>query len=588
MSKSQFVEKDSKGSGGSFVKKKYSYAKISLLLLFSILLIPSHQAGSAQEKGEVLTIGIASMVTPVDTVKYYQEIVRYMKGQIGIPVKIIHRNTYAEMDRLLEKGEVKVAFICSAPYVKNRERFNIELLAAPSVNGKPVYHSYIIVHRESNINSFMDLKGKSFAFVDQRSNTGRLYPVYLLKKMGFKPEKFFGRIIYSYSHNKSIEMVAKKIIDGAAVDSLVYDYMAKSGSLYISQIKIVKRSPPFAAPPVVVRGELEGKIKEKLRDAFLNMHRSEKGREILKSMMIDRFVEISDSAYNPIRRMYRIVSGDHDVTKSESEKKTIYFGAIPRDNPRIMYEGYQPLLDYLSEKTPYRYELVLKKNYEETVEAMGRGEMDIAILGPLTYLEVRKKYGAYCILRPRASNGKGTYRSVIIKRKGSPIKTLSDLKGKSFSFSDYKSTSGNLIPRYMLAEKGIHLRELKSYKNFDYQESVVKAIVRGEFDAGGVKDSVARKYGRLGIEIVAISGEIPTGPVVVRKGLPEKIVKDIEEALLDLGSENTDSNGIINRLNEELKNGFMKASDNDYEGIRRRINDAHGGCGKGCHPDIRF
>lgn len=587
MSESQFVEKDSKRLMASSIKKKLAYVKIFLLLFLSAFLIFSRPAKSAQKKGEVLKIGIASIVTPVDAAKYYQEIVEYIQEQIGTPVKMIHRKTYAEMNRLLEKGEVKVAFICSAPYVKNKERFNIELLVAPSVNDKPIYHSYIIVHRDSKVNSLMDLKERSFAFVDPESNTGRLYPVYLLKKMGLKPEKFFGRIVYSYSHNKSIEMVAKKIVDGAAVDSLVYDYMAKSGSTYISQTKIIKRSLPFAAPPVVIRGEIDAKLKERLRHVFLNMHRSEKGREILKSMMIDRFVEISDSAYDPVRRMYRVVSGDQDITRSDTDKKIVYFGSIPRDNPRIMYERYQPLLDYLSEKTPYRYELVLKRNYEETIEAMGRGEMDIAILGPLTYLEVRKRYGAYCILRPRASNGKGTYRSVIIKRKGSPINRVSDLKGKSFAFSDYKSTSGNLIPRYMLAESGIHLSELKSYKNFDYQESVVKAVIRGEFDGGCVRDSVARKYMMLGIEIVATSGEIPTGPVVVRKGLPEEMVEDIRKALLDLRSD-PDHDKIINRLDEDLKNGFMKVSESDYERIRRRINDVRIGCGKGCHPDIRF
>ncbi|MCK7494206.1 MAG: PhnD/SsuA/transferrin family substrate-binding protein [Comamonadaceae bacterium] len=98
------------------------------------------------------------MITPVDTVKYYQELIDYIGERIGRPVQMIHRRTYGEMDALLEKGDVKVAFICSAPYVKDRDAFGVELLVAPVVNGKPVYHSYIIVHKDSPVRSFAELR----------------------------------------------------------------------------------------------------------------------------------------------------------------------------------------------------------------------------------------------------------------------------------------------------------------------------------------------------------------------------------------------------------------------------------------------
>ena len=173
------------------------------------------------------------MITPVDAVKYYQDVIDYIGEVIGRPVQMVHRRTYDEMDSLLERGEVNVAFICSAPYVKNRQKFGVELLVAPSVNGRPTYQSFIIVHKESPLASFAELKGRPFAFTDPKSNTGKLYPTYLLKTMGRTPEKFFSRIVYSYSHNKSIEMVAKRLVDGAAVESIVYEHMLKKGSPYV-------------------------------------------------------------------------------------------------------------------------------------------------------------------------------------------------------------------------------------------------------------------------------------------------------------------------------------------------------------------
>lgn len=556
------------------------------LFIFTCLIFLPHESSAQHEKA--LKIGVASMITPVDAVKYYQEIIDYIGEQIKQPVQMIHRRTYDEMDTMLERGEVKVAFICSAPYVKNREKFGVELLVAPSVNGKATYHSYIIVHKDSSIQSFSELKGRFFAFTDPKSNTGKLYPTYLLKTMGTTPERFFKKIMYSYSHNKSVELVAKKIVDGAAVESIVYEYMLKKNSPYAKQTKVIKRSLPYGIPPVVVTNDIDTDLKKEIKEVFLNMHKTEKGRTILKAMMIDGFVEIQDSAYDSIREMEKSVKNDTTKVRKINGRKVVSFGIIPRDNPRILYEKYQPLLDYLSEETPYTYELVIKKNYEETVEALGRGEVEVALLGPLTYLEAKAKYGAICILKPKGIDGNASYKSVIIKRKDSNINSTDELKGKSMAFSASKSTSGNLMPRYMLANSGIHLNELSSYANFDYHDSVVKAVLKGQYDAGAVRDSVARKYMQLGLHIIAESPEIPTGPLVVGPGTPFTVIENIKKALLDLNPKNPSHQKILKRLDDDFKNGFTVASDKDYIDIRTKINAVPQTCGKGCHPKIRL
>ncbi|MBI5846930.1 MAG: phosphate/phosphite/phosphonate ABC transporter substrate-binding protein [Nitrospirae bacterium] len=554
----------------------------TLLLAVLCMLIPSH--GSAE--GPV-KIGVASMITPVDAVKYYQDVIDYIGEQIGQPVQMVHRRTYDEMDSLLERSEVKIAFICSAPYVKNREQFGVELLVAPSVSGKPLYHSYIIVPLESPLKTFPELKGKTFAFTDPKSNTGKLYPTHLLKTMGYTPERFFKRFLFSYSHNKSVEMVAKKIVDGAAVESIVYDHMIKTGSPYAKQTKVIKRSPPYGIPPVVVTKDIDPMLKKKVKDAFLAMQNTPRGKAILSAMMIDGFVEVPDKNYDSIRQMENSTVDSSRAAVKSKDKKTVYFGVIPRDNPRILYEKYQPLLDYLAAKTPYAYELVLKKNYEETVNSLGSGEVDLALLGPLTYLEAHSKYGAISILKSRGIDNTTSYKSVIIKKKDSPVSSLSELKGKSFAFASTKSTSGNLIPRYLLANSGIHLNNLTKYANFDYHDSVVKAILKGQYAAGAVRDSTARKYMKLGIEIIAESEAIPTGPLVAGAGTPYAVIETIKKALLAL-NQDKDGQKILKRLDEDFRNGFSETSDGDYAEIRSKINAVPQTCGGGCHPKIKL
>jgi phosphonate transport system substrate-binding protein len=568
--------------------KAFKVAVLSALLLASISLVAAF-ASSGPAQGRPVRIGIASMITPVDTVKYYQDIVDYVSQKLGTPAEMIQRRTYAEMDRLLEAGEVDVAFLCSAPYVKDRREFGVELLVAPEVDGKPFYNSYIIVHKDSGIRSLEDLRGKTFAFTDPRSNSGRLYPEYVLARKGFSVDAFFERYVYSYSHNKSIELVAKKVVDGAAVESLVYEYMEKTGSPYTQQTKVVMRSPDFGIPPVVTSRDVSGFLSEKVKEIFLGMHADPKGKAILDAMHIDRFVEVPDSNYDSIREMESFMASleRRDVAVAGEKPDIVRFGVVPRDNPRIAYEKYQPLIDYLSEVTSYSFELVLRKSYEDTVNALGHGEVDIALLGPLAYLEAHKKFGAISILQSVTDKSEPIYRSVVVVRRDSPLSELSELKGKSFAFAAPQSTSGNLYPRYMLAEAGIHLKDLKDYKNFHYHDSVVKWVLNGEYDAGAIRETVAEKYLPAKLRVIGTSGPIPTGPVVIGPKTTYAVAESVKRALLALGRTEA-GKGVLEKLDPELRRGFVQAEDHIYEGVRRMINDVPKTCGIGCHPKIEL
>jgi phosphonate transport system substrate-binding protein len=533
-------------------------------------------------------IGVVSMITPVDTVKYYQEIIDYISARMDVPVEMVYRKTYDEMDRMLEKGDVDAAFICSAPYVEDKRKFGAELLVAPQVDGNVFYKSFIIVHKDSTFRSFDELKGKTFAFTDPKSNSGRLYPVYRLAKEGYKPEDYFSKYIYSYSHNKSVELVAKKIVDGAAIENLIYHYMKNKGSPYTEQVRIIEQSPDFGIPPMVNTPGMSTFVKEKIREILINMHRNPDGARILSDMQVEKFVEGSDSYYDSVREMESFVTLFHtpEVTGA-NEKKTVYFGVIPKDNPRIAYEKYQLMIDYLSDNTPYKVELVLKKTYDDTVRALGHGEIDIAFLGPLTYLHARSEYKAVSILKSITERGSPSYRSVIVTKSNNSINDLSDLERKDFAFASMKSTSGNLIPRFLLAENGIHLRELKSYNNFNYHDSVIKWVLKGMYDAGAVRESIAEKYLPLGLKIISKSGPIPTGPVVVGPRTPYAIVESIKSTLLNL-NKSEEGKEILEKTDPEMRGGFIEASDLDYEHIRQMLNDIPNSCGMGCHPKIKL
>jgi phosphonate transport system substrate-binding protein len=234
-----------------------------------------------------------------------------------------------------------------------------------------------------------------------------------------------------------------------------------------------------------------------------------------------------------------------------------------------MYQLYQPFIDYLNESTPYKFEIKLSRVYEDTIERLGSGEIVIASCGPVSYLKAKEKYGVKPILRALNKDGKPYYRGMIIVRRDSPLQDLKDLKGKSFAFGQAWSTASHILPEYYLLKANIRLKDLKHYSFLRHHDSVVNAVLKGEFDAGAVKDIVAYKYQKEGLRFIFSTDPITTVPIVVRKDAPAEMVQSVRAALLKLDPQNPIHQKKMAQWDEEFKYGFTEVTDSDYDSIKR-------------------
>jgi len=238
-----------------------------------------------------LNFAISSMISPDETFYLYKDFGKYIEGKIGKKVNPIFRRNYSEVNKLIETGRVDFASICTGAliYLDNKRYV---ILGVPVVNGKSAYKSFIIVNKKSNIEKLSDLKGKVFAFTDRLSNSGYIYPRYLiLKEVGVKPDVFFKKIFFTNSHDKSIYLVNIGLIDGAAVDSLVFDFIEHHEPEKIKNVKIIHKSEDFLAPPFVASAYLSKDLRNKIQNVLLTMHKDPNGKRILEKLKIDKFVE---------------------------------------------------------------------------------------------------------------------------------------------------------------------------------------------------------------------------------------------------------------------------------------------------------
>jgi len=135
-----------------------------------------------EDKSNILRVAFSSITSPKESIIYYSDLLKYIEKELNIKIEVIQRKTYQEVNDLIEAGEVDLAFICTYAYTLGTKQFGLQPFLVPQKNGKITYQSYIIVPQDSSIINFDEFKGKRFAFTDPLSNTGFLYPKYLLKQ----------------------------------------------------------------------------------------------------------------------------------------------------------------------------------------------------------------------------------------------------------------------------------------------------------------------------------------------------------------------------------------------------------------------
>ncbi len=282
--------------------------------------VPESDLQSQVPPNKSLRVAIAAMVSPKETFSYYHELMKFIGGNAGYEIQLIQRKTYQEVTELLNQGQIDLAFICSGPYAVHKQQYGFEALAVPVVRGAPFYHSYLIVHKDSACAGLADLRNHVFALSDPDSNTGALVPGYWLSQMGEGADTFFKKVIYTYSHDNSIMAVAKGLADGAAVDGHKWEYFMHRNPMYAGMTRVIRKSEPFGAPPLVAARHVPASLKANLSRILLTMHETSEGKRILAELMIDHFVPPREEWYEPIRGMYRTIrasgKGNREAQKS--------------------------------------------------------------------------------------------------------------------------------------------------------------------------------------------------------------------------------------------------------------------------------
>lgn len=280
-----------------------------------------------------------------------------------------------------------------------------------------------------------------------------------------------------------------------------------------------------------------------------------------------------DLAFN-VNNLLRGLQKDAELIDTEigrfkfsEEKGILKFGIMPLESPAEMFIRFTPLAEYLSKKIGRRVELRVALDFEEDIDSIGQNVTQMCSMGPATYIQAHRKYGVDVIVKA-LRDGKPYQHSVIITRADRGINSIEELKGRTFAFGDFYSVTSHIVPRVMLLEAGIELNELSYYNYFGHHDfEVANAVLKGDFDAGGVMENTAHKFKEQGLKFLKISGDIPEFNICVNKSLSKEDVSLLKSALTALSDTSAEGELILKSIGKAYT-GFTEARDEDYDSVK--------------------
>ena len=227
------------------------------------------------------------------------------------------------------------------------------------------------------------------------------------------------------------------------------------------------------------------------------------------------------------------------------------------------------LVSYLSGETGLDVRLNVFNSYQEIIEAVARQKIDIAMLGALGFIEANRMGDAECLLQ-LTLDGKPFYEGLIFTKPDSGIRSLQDLRGRSFVFVDPSSTSGYLFPRALLLENGIDPDEDFSEYSFagSHTESVM-SVAMGRADAGAatIMDlgaDMRELFDEGKLEVIANTARVPADPLVVRKGLDMETREKVAAAYIKVTDPDTAA-----KIFDDPEERWIRCDEKAFEPVKK-------------------
>lgn len=509
---------------------------------------------------EPLILSILPIESPSLMYEKFLPLKYYLEKKLNAPVVIKIARDYETAIEEIGRREIHIAYIDPVAYCEIRARHKNKII--PLVKAKPKEPgsstSVLIIKDSNKIERLIDVRGKRLALGNRQSSFSYLIPLAMLNDVGITNKDFS-----SVDYLKQEDRVALSVLIGNHDVGGISESVAKR---YLSDgIKIIKKSDEI---PQFLLAASDMLSKEKI-DIIMQSLISLKDSYVLSSIdkNIEGFVPAQDRDFDIIRIMIKNLTGKNYI---EYGQKTIKFAILPLYPATTIYQRYEGLMRYLSNKTGYEFKLVIPKDFEEFMEFIKSGNIDFSYQNPYIFAMIDKHYDITAIVSTiDISNGETDegeeFRGVIITRSESRISNIEDLRNKRVMIVSPKSAGGFLSQKIFLAKKGINAEKELKLIDAKRQEKVILGVYNGDADAGFVREAalnvLKEEIDMSKIRILAKTTPLPNWPIAsCRKDKPA-LVQEVKKLLLELNDEDI--------LTSARIKGFKQSNEAQLEALKQ-------------------
>jgi phosphonate transport system substrate-binding protein len=261
------------------------------------------------------------------------------------------------------------------------------------------------------------------------------------------------------------------------------------------------------------------------------------------------------------------------AVSASDRDRPLLLGVHPFLAPAELRLRFDPLAAYLGDALGQPVVVRVGRDYEEHIEEIGHDRLDIAYLGPASYIRLTRQFGDRPVLARLERSGRALLTGRIVVRDDSAITRLADLRGKRFAFGDPASTMSSIVPQAFLAEAGIGLGDLAQFRHYQGHDNVALAVLSGQADAGALKDEVYQQFEPRGLRAIAALPPVSEHLFVTRSDMPPARVARLRGLLLAIDQDPRGQRAL--RALHRAATGLRTVSDADYDNLRAMLAASH-------------
>ncbi|MFW6001694.1 MAG: phosphate/phosphite/phosphonate ABC transporter substrate-binding protein [Halanaerobium sp.] len=260
-----------------------------------------HKISVKNKEDDMLIFGVNPFTKPEKVKELYLPIITKVTELISKRSKTIIVSDYEALINYMAEDLIDIGWFSPMAYVEAKSKLNILPLVTPKINAKASYQGYIFCRKSSNYQSLSELKNKSFAFVDELSASGYIYPKHLLQEAGLNLKRDLAEFDFLGNHDNVIQSVIDEDFDAGATYNEAWERAEKSG-VNLSSLKIIKKTEDIPKDVIAANDQLDSELVAEIQSAFLKVADQDELKESLKQTNITDFIKTVDSNFDVIRK----------------------------------------------------------------------------------------------------------------------------------------------------------------------------------------------------------------------------------------------------------------------------------------------